>query len=152
MFKEKKTFVRTKTATNLRGLITPQRNREPRYTCQWSSFRIFRVGGIATRSQLWFPSSLSSLERLTLPTRGRAIQEKRDSENRLVYSWRVEIISCGLYVRWRGWQARKRCFSGLDAPTDADTRRSHKNYRGTDEVGVSAIDIYTLYLWRHVWN
>lgn len=42
---------------------------------------------------------VESPERFALPVRGRTAQEKRDSENRLIYLRRVETISCGLCVR-----------------------------------------------------
>lgn len=45
-----------------------------------SSFNIFRVRGITMKSQLWFPPSLYERERLVLPARKGAIQEKRDSD------------------------------------------------------------------------
>lgn len=95
-FKEKETFLGIETAISLGGLITPpnaKKSRTPIYL-PMIEFPYLSCRGIAMRSQLWFPSSLSSPERLTLPARGRVAQEKRDSENRLVCSGRVETISC----------------------------------------------------------
>lgn len=126
-------------AESLITLWSAKKSRTPICTRRRSSFRIFRAGEIATRSQLWFPSSLSSTERLVLLTlrrrerRRRATQEKRDSRG-IVGTLRGNR---GLKL----FRAGSSCFVSDDeddrhvndafpvyAPTDADTRRAGKSH------------------------
>jgi len=103
-FKKKETFVRTETATNLKGLIAPsnaKKSRTPIYL-PTIEFPYLSCRGNSYEEPIMVSFVIVEPGEARITGARKSGSGKRDSKNRLVYSRRVETISCelaGLCVR-----------------------------------------------------